>query len=409
MMPNLADETYLACARRYCEQFQAMPAVTPARRADAAGRLRVGYLSSDFCDHATTHLLAGVIEAHDRGRFEVIGYDHTPPEDTRARRRISAAFDGFVSIRDLSNRAAAERIAADGCDLVIDLKGWTAGTRGQLLAARPAPVQAQWLGYPGTLGAPWIDYVIADRVVVEPGEEGAYVEKIVLLPGTYQCTDDRRTLPPKRPRAEYGLPEDAVVFCSFNQPFKIIPEVFAVWLRLLAAVDGAVLWLLDHNPAATAVLRQHAADHGIAAKRIVWAPWASSTDHLGRIACADLALDGFPYGSHTTASDMLWAGVPLLALKGATFASRVSASILAAAGLHDLVADSLDAYFDLALAVARDTEALARLKSRVTQTRTSALFDTSRFTRGLEAAFAAMIDRHRVGLAPDHLAIAEPS
>lgn len=405
LMPDLTDETYLACARSYCEQFDAMPRVTPARRANVESRLRVGYLSGDFCDHATTYLLTGVIEAHDRGRFEVIGYDHTPPEDTAARKRIGAAFDGFVSIRDLSDRTAAERIAADGCDLVVDLKGWTSGTRGHLLAARPAAVQAQWLGYPGSLGAPWIDYVIADRVVVEPGEEGAYVEKIVRLPGTYQCTDDRRMLPPIRPRADYGLPEHAFVFCSFNKSSKITPELFAVWLRLLAAVDGAVLWLLDQNADTTAVLRRRAADHGIGADRIVWAPWAGSTDHLARIACADLALDSFPYGSHTTASDMLWAGVPLVALKGATFTSRVSASILAAAGLGDLVADSLDAYFDLALALARDGDARARLKARVAQARASALFDTSRFTRGLEAAFAAMVARQRAGLAPDHIEI----
>jgi protein O-GlcNAc transferase len=408
MMPDLPDETHLACARRYCEQFQAMPRVTPARRASAESRLRVGYLSGDFCDHATTHLLVGVIEAHDRSRFEAIGYDHTPPEETAARKRISAAFDGFVPIRDLSNRAAAERVAADGCDVVIDLKGWTSGTRGPLLAARPAVVQAQWLGYPGTLGAPWIDYVIADHVVIEPGEEGRYVEKIVRLPGTYQCTDDRRTLAPARPRADYGLPEHALVLCSFNQPFKIIPEVLAVWLRLLAAVDGSVLWLLDQNADATAALRERAAAHGIGADRIVRAPWASSTDHLARIACADLALDCFPYGSHTTASDMLWAGVPLVALAGGTFASRVSASILAAAGLRDLVVNSLDAYFDLAHALARDADALARLKARVAQARTSRLFDTSGFTRGLETALAAMAARQRAGLAPDHLVVAAP-
>jgi predicted O-linked N-acetylglucosamine transferase (SPINDLY family) len=408
MMPHLPVAIELACARRYCEQFQAVPRVTLARRANAEGRLRIGYLSSDFCDHATTHLLVGVIEAHDRTRFEIIGYDHTPPEDTPARRRISAAFDGFVAIRDLSNRAAAERIAADGCDLVIDLKGWTAGTRSQLLAARPAAVQAQWLGYPGTLGAPWIDYVIADRVLVEPGEEDHYAEKIVRLPGTYQCTDDRRALPPARPRADYGLPEQALVLCSFNQPFKILPELFAVWLRLLAAVDGSVLWLLDQNVDATATMRAQAAAHGIAAERIVWAPWASSSEHLARIACADLALDCFPYGSHTTASDMLWMGVPLLALKGSSFASRVSASILAAAGLRDLVADSLEEYLDLALALARNGDALAQLKARVARAHGSALFDTSVFTRGLEAAFAAMVARQRAGLAPDHLVVAQP-
>ncbi|HEY4922649.1 MAG TPA: tetratricopeptide repeat protein [Xanthobacteraceae bacterium] len=408
MMADLHDGEHLACARRYAEQFRAMPRVMPARRAGAESRLRVGYLSGDFCDHATTHLLVGVIEAHDRSRFELIGYDHTPPADDPYRARIGAAFDGFVPIHDLSNRAAAERIAADGCELVIDLKGWTAGTRGALLAARPAPVQAQWLGYPGTLGAPWIDYVIADRIVVEPGEDGQYVEKIVRLPGTYQCTDNRRVLAPARPRQDYGLPGRGLVFCSFNQPFKIIPGLFAIWLRLLAAVDGSVLWLLDHNADATAALRACAATRGIGPERIVWAPWTSNADHLARIGCADLALDCYPYGSHTTASDTLWAGVPLLALKGTTFASRVSASILTAAGLDDLIATSFDSYFDRALALARDPAALARLKTRVLAVRASALFDTAQFTRGLEAAFAAMVARQRAGLAPDHIILAPP-
>jgi predicted O-linked N-acetylglucosamine transferase (SPINDLY family) len=407
MMANASAEQHLVCARSYSAQFCAMPAVTPVRRAALNDRLRIGYLSADFCDHATTHLLAGTIEAHDRRRFEIVAYDYTPSGDDDAyRRRIKAAFDAFVPIHELSNREAAERIAKDGCDAVIDLKGWTAGTRGMLLAARPAPVQIQWLGYPGTLGAPWIDYVVADRVLVEPGEERFFTEKVIRLPGTYQCTDDRRPLLPPRPRSDYGLPEDAFVFCSFNQSFKIIPDLFDVWMRLLEAVDGSVLWLMERNADATSALQRRAVEQGVDAGRIVFAPWMNNADHLARIAAADLALDCYPYGSHTTASDALWAGVPLVALKGPSFVSRVSASILDAAGFNDLTATSLEQYFDLACGLARDTAAMQSLEARVAQCRTSALFDTAGFTRGLEAALAAAVGRHRDGLPPDHIDIA---
>jgi protein O-GlcNAc transferase len=404
MMASASAEDQLVCARSYSAPFCAMPAVTPARRADPNGRLRIGYLSGDFCDHATTHLVAGTIEAHDRSRFEIIAYDYTPPGDDDAyRRRIKAAFDAFVPIHALSNREAAERIAHDGCDVVIDLKGWTAGTRGILLAARPAHIQVQWLGYPGTLGAPWIDYVVADRVLVEPGEERFFTEKVIRLPATYQCTDNRRPLTPARPRADYGLPENAFVLCSFNQPFKIIPELFDVWMRLLKAVDGSVLWLIERNPDATSALQRRAVEQGVDAGRIVFAPWMTNADHLARIAAADLALDCYPYGSHTTASDALWAGVPLIALKGASFVSRVSASILQAAGFGDMIASSLDQYFDLACGLARDAAAMQGLKARVAQCRTSDLFDTTGFTRGLEAALTAAVARHRDGLGPDHI------
>jgi predicted O-linked N-acetylglucosamine transferase (SPINDLY family) len=410
MMANASAEQQLVCARSYSAQFRAMPAVTPARRTGPDGRLRIGYLSGDFCDHAITHLVAGTIEAHDRSRFEIIAYDYTPGGDDAYRDRIKGAFDAFVTIHELSNRHAAERIADDGCDVVIDLKGWTAGTRGTLLAARPAHVQVQWLGYPGTLGAPWIDYVVADGVLVEPGEEHLFAEKIMRLPGTYQCTDNRRPLTPPRPRADYGLPEDGFVFCSFNQPFKIIPELFDVWMRLLKAVDGSVLWLMERNADATSALQRRAVEQGVDAGRIVFAPWMNNADHLARIAAADLALDCYPYGSHTTASDALWAGVPLVALKGPSFVSRVSASILEAAGFGDLTATSLDQYFDLACGLACDAAAMQGLKARVAQCRTSALFDTAGFTRGLEAALATAVARHRDGLPPDHIDIArEPT
>jgi predicted O-linked N-acetylglucosamine transferase (SPINDLY family) len=312
----------------------------------------------------------------------------------------------MIPIGALSDRAAAERIAADGVDIVIDINGWTTGQRAAVLAQRPARLQVQWLGHPGTMGAPWIDYVIADRVIIPPGHEAHFSEKIVRLPHCYQPTDNKRAVGDPRSRAEHGLPDGAFVFCSFNLAHKFTPEVFDVWMKLLAAVDSSVLWLLEPSAAAVAALRQEAAARGIAADRLIFAPRRPSDQHLARLAHADLALDCFPYGSHTTASDLLWTGVPLVGLMGETFASRVSGSILTAAGLPELVTASLADYHDLALRLARDAAALAALKRKIVDGRTSsALFDTAQFTRHLEQALVAMSERSRAGLPPDHIAI----
>jgi predicted O-linked N-acetylglucosamine transferase (SPINDLY family) len=275
-----------------------------------------------------------------------------------------------------------------------------------MLAARPAAIQVQWLGHPGTVGAPWIDYIVADKVLVRPQEESNFSEKIIRLPHTYQPNDDKRVIAPTLDRAAYGLADDAFVFCSFNRAFKITPDIYDCWLRLLQAVDRSVLWLLEAEEAAVAVLTERAASRGIDPARIVFAPMVPLPEHLGRLAQANLALDCFPYGSHTTASDVLWAGVPLVALIGETFASRVSASILTAAGLPELIATSLDDYYKLALRLATDRAALDQLKSRVRNLRsTSPLFDTARFTRDLETALTAAWQRHCSGLAPDHITV----
>jgi len=409
-LPQATPAEQLATAQKYARLVMtaASPSVRPpAVRRDGRIRLRVGYFSGDFCDHATAHLIAGVIEAQDRERFEVVGYDFSPPAVDEYRRRLEHAFDRIVEIRDWPQPEATRRIAEDEVDILVDLKGWTKGSLAAVLAPRPASLQVQWLGYPGTLGAPWIDYIIADTVLIPPGHEAHFSEKIIRLPDTYQPNDDKRPVGPTLDRQFYGLADDAFVFGSFNDMFKLTPEIFELWLGLLQAADRSVLWLLQPEPAAAEALRARAARRGISPERIIFAPLVAPPEHRARLARADLALDCFPYGSHTTASDMLWAGVPLVALMGETFASRVSASLLTAAGLPELITTSYDDYYRLALRLATDRAELARLKSRLKdRRRTAALFDTKRFTRNLEAAFLAIWERHRSGLPPDHVTIA---
>jgi protein O-GlcNAc transferase len=407
-MPNATSADLLACATRYARPFQEnAPAVVRGGRGARGDRIRVGYLSGDLTHHAVSYLAAGVFEAHDRNRFEIVAYDYSPRAPSEFRRRLEAAFDRLVSLHDLSDRDAAHRIAADDCDVVVDLKGWTASSRSAILASRPAAVQVQWLGFASTMGAPWIDYIIADPVLIRPGEECFYSEKVIRLPYTFLPSDDRRPIGTPRARTDYGLPESGFVFCCFNQAFKISRDVFDAWMRLLRAVDGAVLWLpMPSEPAADAMRRRAVARH-VDSERIIFAPLvAHNQDHLARIGVADLALDCFPYGSHTTVSDTLWAGRPLIAVAGRTFASRVAASVLTAAGLQDLVAASLDEATDLAIRLARDRSAMAELSVKVAACRQSPAFGTVRFTRELEAAFIALVDRQRAGLATDSITVA---
>jgi predicted O-linked N-acetylglucosamine transferase (SPINDLY family) len=399
----------LAAARRSAQRIaDALPpaASTNAARTGKSERIRIAYFSGDFYSHPVPHLMVGVIEQHDRDRFEVIGYDFSPPATDNYRRRFEAAFDRLVPITGMSDCDAAELIARDEVDILIDLAGWTKRARPAVLAARPASVQLQWLGFPGTLGAPWIDYIVADRVLIRTQDEPHFSEKIIRLPHTYQANDDKRVAGKAQSRNAYGLPEEAIAFCSFNGAFKLTPEMFDCWLRLLQAVDRSVLWLLQPEDIALRALVAKAASRGINPARLVFAPMVEPPEHLARIAHADLALDCFPYGSHTTASDTLWAGVPLVALAGDTFASRVSASILTAAGLPELITTSLADYYNLALHLASNRDALAGFRARAQALRTSgSLFNTAQFTRDLERASVAAWERHCAGLTPAHIVL----
>lgn len=393
----------LACARGYTASRYPPAPVAPANAPPTAdGRIRLAYLSADFHEHATAYLMAGLFDAHDRARFELTAISFGPADDGPMRRRLVAAFDRFIDVRARSDVETAALMRELAIDIAVDLKGFTADNRAGILALRPAPAQINYLGYPGTMGAPYIDYIIADPCVLPPDHDGHYQEAVVRLPDCYQVNDDRRGIAARVPtRAEAGLPEAGFVFCCFNNNFKISPDVFAIWMHLLARVDGSVLWLFQDNPVAAANLRQEALRHGIDAARLVFASRLPPAEHLARHACADLFLDTLPYNAHTTASDALWTGLPVLTCRGQAFAGRVAASLLQAVGLPELVTDNLADYERLALALAHSPERLAAVRETLARQRTtSPLFDTDRFRLHLEWAYLRIWEQHARGDAP---------
>ncbi len=402
LLASLDRRRLRRCAELYARHQWG--SLQPVRRTQArqSKRLRLGYFSADFHEHPTAQLCAGAIENHDRRRFEVVGLELGPPIGDSMRTRLRAGFDHFINLHDCSDSEAVEVARRLGIDIAIDLGGYTRRSRTRIFALRAAPLQVSWLGFAGTLGAPFMDYLLADGVVV-PHEHGAdYAEKIVRLPRSYQPNDDKRRIAERWPsRGELGLPAGAFVFCCFNSPAKITPEVFAIWMRLLRRLPSAVLWLLGHNTAAMQRLRRHAQSHGIDPGRLIFAQRLAPAEHLARHRAADLFLDTWPYNAHTTASDALWAGLPLLTVMGETFGSRVAASLLHAVGLPELVTASESEYEERAVALASDPEQLHGIRARLGERRqTHELFDTTRFTRGLMAAYEAIWQRHREGLAP---------
>jgi protein O-GlcNAc transferase len=361
-----------------------LPSPTPRRR----DRIRIGYLSSDFFVHATAFLISGLLKHHDRERFEVVGIFMGPRRQDGMRARLETVFDAVHDISHRSDAEAATLLREMEIDILVDLKGHTRDARPAILAARPCPIQVAWLGYPGTMGGDFIDIIIGDAQVTPLADAALFSERIVQLPHSYQANDSERPRPPIPSRAALNLPQTGFVFCSFNNSWKITPEIFAVWMRLLAAVPSSVLWLLADNDDAVTNLRAAATASGIDAARLIFAPRAGQVEHLARQGAADLSLDTLPYNAHTTASDALWMGVPHITCKGDSFASRVGASLLAAMELPELIAGTLADYEALALALARDPARLCALKEKLSTTRASApLFDTARFTRDLEAAF----------------------
>ena len=372
----------------------------PSRR--ASEKIRIGYMSADYNDHATANLITEHFERHDRNRFDVFAYSIGINDGSTMRRRIERSVDTFVDLGSMEYEAAANRIRADAIDILVDLKGYTLHSKPQILAHRPAPIQINYLGYPGTMGADFIDYIIADPIVLPMDQQPHYDEKIVHLPDCYQPNDRLRPLPePVTSRADCGLPDEAFVFCCFNYAYKISPDMFAIWMRILAAVPHSVLWLLDSGEQVSRNLRKEAARHGIEEKRLVFAKKAPLKDHLCRVAAADLLLDTLPYNAHTTASDALWVGLPVLTCSGRSFASRVAASLLHAAGLPELVMDSLALYEAEAIRLANDPAVVAALRARLMTNRsTSALFDTTAYTRHFETALTTMVAQRERGEPP---------
>ncbi|MGA1855616.1 tetratricopeptide repeat protein [Azospirillum sp. 11R-A] len=378
------------------------PAATAVIAAAGDGRLRIGYLSSDFREHAMGHLMVDALETHDRSRFAVTAYSTGLDDGSALRQRFQRGIERFVDLRRHTDADAARTIAADGIDILVDLTGFTSFSRTSILAARPAPVQVNWLGYPGTLGAGYVDYIVADPTVIAPGEDGFFSERVVRLPDCYQPNDRRRAIAEATPtRRDCGLPEDGFVFCCFNSAYKLTPALFDGWARILAAVPGSVLWLYAGNPQVAVNLRREGEARGLAPHRLVFAQPLPHAGHLARHRLADLFLDTLPYNAHTTASDALWAGLPVLTRRGTTFAGRVAASLLRAAGLPELIVDGQEAYEAEAVALARSPGRLRDLRQRLALNRpVCPLFDTPRFTRHLEAAYRAMWDIHRAGGAP---------
>jgi predicted O-linked N-acetylglucosamine transferase (SPINDLY family) len=382
---------------------QASAAAYPvAARALASGRCRVGLVSADFRTHATGLLLVQTLEQLDRARFELVLYAHGADDGTALRQRIVAAADQFVDCSALSLTSQAQRIRDDGVTVLIDMSGYTTGSRLQLFALRPAPVQAVWLAYPGTLGAEWVDYLIGDPVITPLAHAEDFDEKIVQLPLCYEPTDARREHPETLcSRGDLGLPENAFVYACFNQSYKITEPVFSRWCRILQRVQDSVLWLLVPQPDIQATLRQHATERGIAAERLVFAPFVPVTEHLARLPLADVFLDTFPYGAHTTCSDALWMGLPVLTQLGRSMASRVAASLLRAVGLPELAVDNAADYEEIAVRLAQDGEALCDIRDHLWDNRRDLpLFDNRRFAAELGDALAGMARRWQDGLAP---------
>ena len=372
-------------------------------------RIRVGYLSSDFHGHPVAYLAAEIFELHDRARFEVFLFSYGPDDGSAIRKRIESGGDRFIDLRGVSDREAAQAIFDERIQILVDLKGYTADDRPRIAAYRPAPIQVNWLGFPGTMGADWIDYLVADATIVPPEHDADYAEELVRLPHCYQPNDRQRPSGSAGlSRSNCGLPEKSFVFCCFNQSYKIVPEIFAAWMRLLEEVPGSVLWLLEENEGARANLRQAAVGHGVAEERLAFAPVVPLAQHLGRYAVADLVLDTFPYTSHTTGSDALWGGCPMITIMGDTFASRVASSLLVNAGLEELIARSVAEYESLALRLARDRPKLDALRRHLREHREELpLFDSPRFTRALEAAYRRMWQRCTDDEPPQAFAVGE--
>jgi len=373
-------------------------------------KIRLGYLSGDFRHQATSILMVEMFELHDRSRFELFAFDAGWSDGSAIRRRIKAAFDEIVDISGLGDEEAALAMRQREIDIVVDLNGYFGLARPGILPRRPCPVQVNYLGYPGTLGADHMDYILADACVIPPSDQPHFAERVVLLPDCYQANDSTRRVPePAGSRAQAGLADGAFVFCCFNNSFKITPSVFAVWMNLLRRVEGSLLWLLEDNPMASINLRKEAKRRGVAAERLVFAPRQPLPLHLARHALADLFLDTLPCNAHTTASDALWAGLPLLTCRGETFPGRVAASVLGAAGLPELVTHSLEDYEALAVDLATSPGRLQALKDRLARQRSSCtLFDTARLTRHVEAAYAEMWARCRRGESPAAIVVQDP-
>jgi len=366
----------------------------PDRDRSPDERICVGYYSADFYEHATAYLIAEILELHDRHRFRIVLFNFGPVTGDAMQRRLKIAADSFFDVSDLSDSGVAALSRSTGVGIAIDLKGFTQNQRAGIFANRAAPIQINFLGYPGTMGADYIDYIIADRELIPEASRPFYTEKVIYLPGSYQPNDRKRTISAGIvTRSEYGLPDEGFVYSCFNNNFKINPEVFDAWVEILKNVPHGVLWLLADNPSSVRNLRLEAESRGLPAERLVFAPRVPLANHLARHSLADLFLDTWPCNAHTTASDALWAGLPVLTLRGESFAARVGASLLRAVDLPELIMDTRDGYVSEAIELGRNPALVTALKERLNLGRmTAPLFDSVSYIRKLEAAYLGLME-----------------
>lgn len=403
------DESLLKkCAEIFSSaKFPPLDKLAPEKSTQNHQKIRVGYLCGEFREQATAILMTELWELHDKSQFEIYAFDNGWDDQSPRRKRIEAAFDGLIDISRMSDAQAAKVIADKEIDILVNLNGFFGRPRQGVFARKPAPVQVNYLGFPGTIGADYIDYLIADSTVIPDDSRQHYSEKVVRLPHCYQTNDSERLISDRQfSREELGLPKEGFVFCCFNNSYKILPQTFDIWMKILHAVKDSVLWLIEDNLEATQNLRKEAQARGIDPERIIFAKRLPLPEHLARHRCADLFLDTLPYNAHTTASDALWAGLPVITLTGKSFPGRVATSLLKAIGLPELITNTPAEYETLAIALASKPEKLEKFKKRLDQNRlTTPLFDASLLTKNIEAAYKAMHQRNQAGLAPEQMDI----
>jgi protein O-GlcNAc transferase len=398
------------CAEIYAqEKYPFNPALGPITKIKRleGEKIRIGYFSADFHNHATGYLMAELFELHDKQKFEIFGFSFGPLKNDEMRQRLEKSFNKFIEVGDKADVEISQLSRDLNIDIAVDLKGFTQDARMGIFSNRAAPIQVNYLGYPGTLGADYMDYIIADETLIPDHLQLGYSEKVVYLPDSYQANDSKRVIADKKfTRQELGLPETGFVFSSFNNNYKILPAIFDSWMRILNTVEGSVLWLFEDNNFATESLKNEAEKRGIDSNRLVFAKRMSLPEHLARHQQADLFLDTFPYNAHTTASDALWAGLPIITLMGESFASRVAASLLYAINLPELVTTSQAEYELLAIELAANPLKLNSIKQKLTKNRlTTPLFNAQLFTKNLEATYMQMYERDMADLPPEHITI----
>jgi len=398
------------CAEIYAqEKYPFNPALGPITKTKRleGEKIRIGYFSADFHNHATGYLMAELFELHDKQKFEIFGFSFGPIKNDEMRQRLEKSFNQFIEVGDKADVEISQLSRDLNIDIAVDLKGFTQDARMGIFSYRAAPIQVNYLGYPGTLGADYMDYIIADETLIPDHLQLGYSEKVVYLPDSYQANDSKRVIADKKfTRQELGLPETGFVFSSFNNNYKILPAIFDSWMRILNAAEGSVLWLFEDNNLATESLKNEAEKRGIDSNRLVFAKRMFLPEHLARHQQADLFLDTFPYNAHTTASDALWAGLPIITLMGESFASRVAASLLYAINLPELVTTSQAEYELLAIELATNPLKLNSIKQKLTKNRlTTPLFNAQLFTKNLEAAYMQMYERYMADLSPEHITI----